>query len=182
MKIAVISDIHDNVWNLEAALSSFQVAEALFCLGDLCSPFVIGMLGKGFPGRPIHLVFGNNDADTFRITRNAANFPDIVIHAEFAEVVLDGKKIAAVHFDNIAGALTASGRYDAVFYGHNHRFDISPAGKTLAVNPGALMGWSPLKAEGQRDIPATFAIYDTSTGSAEGFQVNRSRPVEKIHG
>lgn len=179
MKIAVISDIHDNVWNLQAALEGMQDAEAMVCCGDLCSPFIVGLLGKGFPGRPIYLLFGNNDADTFRITRNAANFPDINIHAEFFDTELGGKKIAAVHYDNIAGALAESGCYDVVMYGHNHRFDIRPVGKTLLVNPGTLMGRSPLNPEGARDIAATFAIYDTATGQAAGYQVSTGSSGEK---
>lgn len=179
MKIAVISDIHDHVWNLQAALESIQEAEAMICCGDLCSPFIVGLLGNGFAGRPIYLLFGNNDADTFRITRNAANFPDIKIFAEFLEIELDGKKLAAVHYDNIARALSAGGQYDTVFYGHNHRFNIHTAGKTLLVNPGALMGWSPLNQEGERDIAATFVIYDTQTNQAAGYQVSSGSSGEK---
>lgn len=180
MKIAVISDIHDHVWNLQAALKSIQEAEMLICLGDLCSPFIVGLLGSGFAGRPIYLLFGNNDGDTFRITRNAANFPDIEICAEFLEIEQDGRKLAAVHYDNIARAMSEGGRYDAVFYGHNHRFDIHKTGKTLMVNPGALMGWSPLNQEGERDIPATFAIYDTETNQAAGYQVSGGSSSEKL--
>ena len=46
MRIAILSDIHDNLWNLAAAISSVQAADALICCGDLCSPFVIDELAK----------------------------------------------------------------------------------------------------------------------------------------
>ena len=51
MKIGILSDIHDNIWNLRAALEGLGEADALICCGDLCSPFVVGLLGEGFPGR-----------------------------------------------------------------------------------------------------------------------------------
>lgn len=171
MKIAVMSDIHDNVWNLEAALRGIQEAEALVCCGDLCSPFVVTLLGQGFALRPIYIIFGNNDGDAFRITQNAARFPNIQIKAEFLEAELGGRRIAAVHYNTIAAGLAASGRYDAVFFGHNHRFEIRREGAALMVNPGTLMGWDPSAPEGGRSITATFAVYDTASGQAEGFRV-----------
>ena len=72
MKIAVLSDVHDHVWNLQAALASLDDTEALLYCGDLCSPFVVGLLAEGFQNRPIEIVFGNNDGDLFRIAQNAA--------------------------------------------------------------------------------------------------------------
>lgn len=41
MRIAVLSDIHDNVWNLAAALDAGAETDALICCGDLCSPFIV---------------------------------------------------------------------------------------------------------------------------------------------
>lgn len=173
MKIAVLSDIHDNVWNLETALKGVQETEAMIVCGDLCSPFIVGLLGKGYPGRPVYLLFGNNDADTFRITRSAAQFPNIQIQAEFLEIELGGRRIAAVHYDNMAGPLADSGRYEAVFYGHNHRCDICHTGGALLANPGAVMGWSPSEPEGQRDIAATYLIYDTQSHQAAAYKIER---------
>src|SRR5579883_2882184 len=89
MKIAILSDIHDNVWKLEAALKQMQEAELLICCGDLCSPFIVGLLADGFPQRPLHIVFGNNDADLFRITQNANRYPNrVALHGAFAELTL----------------------------------------------------------------------------------------------
>ena len=53
MRIAVLSDIHDNVWKLAAALDAVGDADALICCGDLCSPFIVHQLGRGFsPAHP----------------------------------------------------------------------------------------------------------------------------------
>lgn len=168
MKIAILSDIHDNVWNLAAALTAVQEAEALICCGDLCSPFIIGLLAEGFPGKPIHIVFGNNDADLFRITNNAKKYPQVHLHGEFFQGELGGRRIAVNHFDNLAQPIAASGQYDVVCYGHNHVFKIERLGQTLTINPGAIMGYDPGK---KSDIPSTFVIYDAETGTAQGYQV-----------
>lgn len=177
MKIAILSDIHDNIWNLAAALTAIQETEALICCGDLCSPFVIGLLAEGFPGKPIHIVFGNNDADLFRITNNAKKYPHVHLHGEFFQGELGDQRFAVNHFDNLAQPIAASGQYDVVCYGHNHIFKIEPVGRTLAINPGAIMGYDPGK---KGDIPSTFVIYDTETGAAQGYQVENKAAGQPI--
>ena len=52
-------------------------------VGDLCSPFVIHHLGKGFKGT-IHIVFGNNDGDLYRMTQNSQAYPHLSLHGEMA--------------------------------------------------------------------------------------------------
>jgi putative phosphoesterase len=170
MRIAVLSDIHDNVWKLDGALESIQHTDALICLGDLCSPFVIHQMGRGYT-KPTHIIFGNNDADLFRITANARKYPHITLHGEFLRTEFDGKKLAANHFDYIALAIAASGEFEVVCYGHNHQYDIRRVGRTLAINPGAIMG-ATFGAEAIRtDVFSTFLIYDTQAGEATGFHV-----------
>ena len=41
MKLAVLSDTHDNIPKLEAALRMMAEADAVLHCGDLCSPFVV---------------------------------------------------------------------------------------------------------------------------------------------
>ena len=136
MRVAVISDIHDHLANLAAAIDAVSAADVLICCGDLCSPFVMDVLAR-FPGQ-VHIVFGNNDADLFRITRKSSE--RVRVHGEFLETVLDGKKIAVNHFDYLARPIAQSGLYDIVCYGHNHDFSVARIGRTLAINPGAIMG------------------------------------------
>jgi putative phosphoesterase len=170
MRIAIISDIHDNVWNLAAALDGVRDADVLICCGDLCSPFVVDQLARGFP-RPIHIVFGNNDGDLYRITDKAIRYGHVKVHGEFFQEELDGKRIAVNHYNNIAAAIAPSGQYDVVCYGHNHLYKVEPVGKALTINPGALMG-AKFEPDGTRvDIPPTFVVYDTSSGVAQGYQV-----------
>ena len=168
MKIAILSDIHDNVWNLASALAGMQHTEAMICCGDLCSPFIVGLLAEGFRDRPIHIVFGNNDGDLFRITQNASKFPHVHLHGAFYKGEIGGKRIAINHYPDIALAIAAAGKHDVVCYGHNHAFKVEKMGNTLTINPGAVMGYDPLN---QSDIPSTFVIYDTETHQAAGSQL-----------
>ncbi|HEY8446890.1 MAG TPA: YfcE family phosphodiesterase [Thermomicrobiales bacterium] len=162
MRVAVISDIHDNLNNLDAALSALGGVEALICCGDLCSPFVVNRLGEGFRG-PVHIVFGNNDGDRFRIALNAGRFPHITVHGELAELDLGGRKIAVHHFDDVGRLIAAAGKHDVVCFGHNHRFEIDRVGRTLLINPGEVMG-------GLSGV-ATYVIYDTERDEATRYEI-----------
>jgi hypothetical protein len=166
MRLAVISDIHDHLRNLAAAVEFVGTADVLICCGDLCSPFVMDQLAL-FPNQ-IHIVFGNNDADLFRITRKSSD--RVRVHGEFFETVLDGRKIAVNHFDYLARPMAASGLYDLVCYGHNHAFSVAQVGRTLAVNPGAIMGAK--FPEGQwKDVVPTFVTVDTQTLAVQAFEL-----------
>jgi putative phosphoesterase len=167
MRIAVISDIHDNLWNLAAAIEHVSAAaEVLVCCGDLCSPFVMDLLAR-FPGQ-VEIVFGNNDADLFRITRKSS--ARVRVHGEFFETELDGKKVAVHHFDYVARPIAASGLYDIVCYGHNHNFSVTRVGRTLAINPGPIMG-ARFPGGKWEDVVPTFAVVDPQAGSVEAFGI-----------
>ncbi len=165
MKIAIISDIHDNLPMLKKALEECQSADVLICCGDLCAPFVVKDLGQGFL-RPIHLVFGNNDGDRFRIAAVAAQFPQIQVHGEYAELELDGKTFSVNHFDSIGRSIAQGEKYDVVCFGHNHRFEITPVGRTLVINPGEIYGGL--------THHSTLALYDTATGQAVRIDLKKS--------
>jgi len=170
MRLAVLSDIHDNIWKLAAALEAVASCDVLICCGDLCSPFIIHQLGRGFAG-PIHIVFGNNDADLYRITANAQKYPQIQIHAEFFRGEFDGKSVAAVHYDNIARPLALSGEFDLVAFGHNHVYEMVRKGRALLVNPGPIMGAKFGPSGESIDVPSTFVVYDTVSGAAKGYEL-----------
>ena len=170
MRVAVISDIHDNLWNLSAAIEHLSAAaDWLICCGDLCSPFVMDLLAR-FPGR-VDIVFGNNDADLFRITRKSSD--RVRVHGEFCETELDGKRVAVNHFDYLARPIASSGLYDFVCFGHNHEFRVARVGRTLAINPGPIMG---ARFPGGRweDVLPTFVTVDTLAETVEAFGIHAS--------
>ena len=168
MLLAVVSDIHDNLWNLAAAMEVIRTADALLCCGDLCSPFVIDELAKS--GINVHVVFGNNDADLYRITAKALKKPNFEVHGEFFQQTFDGRRIAMNHFDYLARPIAKSGDFDVVCFGHNHEFEISREGTTLLINPGPIMG-AKFSTGKWQDTPATFVLYDTAADSVEAFAI-----------
>lgn len=170
MRLAILSDIHDNVWKLAGALQALQDAEALICCGDLCSPFIVHQMARGF-SRPVHIIFGNNDGDLFRITANAQRYPHVHIHGEFFRGEFGGKRVCANHYDGIAHAIAASGEFDVVCFGHNHIYELARSGRTLAINPGPIMG-AAFAGDGTRtEVASTYVIYDTESDSAQRFEV-----------
>lgn len=169
MRIAILSDIHDNLWNLAAVVHHVQDADALICCGDLCSPFVIDELAK-FP-KEVHIVFGNNDADLYRITMKAAKNPRIHLHGELFQAVLGSKRFAVNHFDYIARALAKSGDYDVVCFGHNHIFEISREKDCLLINPGPIMG-AKFSSGKWEDTSPTFVVYDSIASALEAFDID----------
>ena len=158
MQVAILSDIHDNIPKLREALKKGSEAETLICCGDLCSPFIAKELGRGF-SRDIHVVFGNNDGDRFRIAANAAKFPQLRFHGEFVELHLGGKRFAVNHFDNLGRAMAEGGTFDVVCFGHNHQFELTQLERTLIINPGEVFGG----LTGH----STMVLFDTKAGHAE---------------
>jgi putative phosphoesterase len=155
MKIAILSDIHDNIWRLETLLAGLEADVLIFC-GDFCAPFTLAQIGQGFAG-PVHAIFGNNDGDQFLLARVASKSPQVTLHGEFCELELDGRRVAVTHYPRIGKALARGGAYDLVCHGHSHKRIIKRVGKTLRVNPGEVMGRFGL---------STYALYDTVTGQA----------------
>jgi uncharacterized protein len=153
MQIAILSDIHDHIAKLASALDQVRGADALICCGDLCSPFIARQLGEGFAG-PIHIVFGNNDGDLFRIGAMASRFPQITLHGELARLELGGRRIAVNHYPEIASSIADSRAFDLVCYGHNHLYAVERRGDALLVNPGEVMG--------ELTGAATCAVYDSA--------------------
>ncbi|NIM93726.1 MAG: YfcE family phosphodiesterase [Anaerolineales bacterium] len=140
MKIAVLSDSHDNVWKIREAMPYLRDSKAVIHCGDMCAPFVIKELAGPLEDIPIHIVWGNNDGDTYRISKVAAGFPHVNLHAELAEISIADLWIAVNHYPKIARALALTGEYDMVFYGHDHTAHDSMIGECLLLNPGELMG------------------------------------------
>lgn len=172
MKIGILSDIHDNIWNLRGALAALHDVDAAIVCGDLCSPFIIGLLAAGLPDKPIQIVFGNNDGDLFHIAQMAAQWPQITLHGEVFVGELGGKRFFVNHYPAIARAADAA-TFDVICYGHDHQFTIEQVGRATLINPGAVMGYDP---GGRREIPATFVLYDTVSGEARGYRVDPQHP------
>jgi putative phosphoesterase len=164
MKIAILSDIHDNIWILETLLNGLEADALIFC-GDFCAPFTLAQIGKGFEG-PIHVVFGNNDGDQLLMSRVASRFEHVTLHGQFADLEFDGRRVAVTHYPEIGRPLAQGGVYDLVCNGHSHERGVDETGKTLLVNPGEVMGRFGL---------STYAVYDTVSDQATMVTVTANR-------
>ncbi len=153
MRIAICSDIHDNIWALEKALPLMNEANVLIFCGDFCAPFTLTQLARGFEG-PIHAVLGNNDGDQRLLLQMAEQAGNTELHGQLAELEIGGLKIGVNHYPEIARGLAQSGRYDVVCYGHDHIAHKERLGETLLLNPGEIMG-----RFGQR----TYMMLDTNS-------------------
>jgi putative phosphoesterase len=140
-KIAIISDIHDNIWNLEKALDQINAsgAETLLCCGDFCAPFIITQIAEAFKG-PIHAIFGNNDADGRLLQVMASQHEHFTLHGIYCELQIGGRDVAMIHYPEPARRIAQSGAFDLVCYGHNHLQNWEAVGGGFLVNPGEVMG------------------------------------------
>ncbi len=155
MKVAVISDTHDHLENVDRAIARINGlgAGALLHCGDLVSPFVVDRLAS-FDG-PVHVVFGNNEGDRYTIARVAAKFTNVTLHGEVGFVDTGAGEIAFTHRPEFARGLACTGKYAAVFYGHTHRMKVERIGTAWLVNPGELMGLLE---------PPGYIVFDPATG------------------
>lgn len=156
MRIAVLSDSHDQIPNLHAAVQRANEAQAnlLIHCGDLISPFMLRYL-HAFNG-PVHLIYGNNAGDQHLISARCGKiFANIHHHGTHGRITVGGWRIAFIHYPKLARDIARSGEYHLVCYGHDHIFNSEHVGACLLVNPGDLLG--------KDEIPS-FALVDLEQG------------------
>ncbi|MFA5905375.1 MAG: YfcE family phosphodiesterase [Desulfobacula sp.] len=160
MKIAIISDSHDNVYNIEKFLDFAEKnkIEMIIHCGDLAAPSMLkNEFGPKFKGL-FHFIHGNV-ADRELNEKVAKEFSQMTCHGDEGELNIDGQRIGFCHYPDQAKMMAASGDYNIVFYGHDHK----PWMKTLEngcqlINPGTLAGLF---------NKATFSVYNTDSKEIE---------------
>lgn len=122
-------------------------AEVVFHCGDVVAPTALRPLQQF--GLPVHVIHGNNAGDTYAMFMLAQE-PDSVVfyHGQDAGLDMGGKRIFLVHYPHYAEAMAATGDWDIVCCGHDHRpairqLDNLKGGKTLLLNPGTVAGIGP---------------------------------------
>lgn len=162
MKVAILSDSHDHIWNLEKVVNEIKgKVEVIIHCGDMIAPFSTAKLAAA--DLPTYVCLGNNDEDHIGMYKKGNNkFTWVHIGEQYGEIELNERKIAYTHYPRLGELLAQSGNYDAVFYGHTHNLENKTVGKTLLLNPGAICGI--VNAQSGK---ATYAIYDTETNTAD---------------
>ncbi len=155
MQIGVLSDTHDNMNNIEKAVSIFneRAVEKVLHAGDFTSPFTFRKLNElkaEFIG-----IFGNNDGDIFALN----NMSKGRIFQQPHEITIKDRKILMIHEHFLVNSLADSGHYNVIIYGHTHQAVTEKRGNTLVLNPGETGSW--LYGKG------TIAILDIENLEAE---------------
>jgi putative phosphoesterase len=165
MKIAIISDIHENFHNLVLffkEVKKYDVEKIVF-LGDFINNGIAKMLASS--KIPVVAIWGNNDGDKVAITKTTLSKKSNMIIGfdtyDFLEI--DNRKLFITHYPLLAKPMAKSGEFDAVFCGHNHKKNMEKINNCLIVNPGEISAHKTGKA--------SFAVYDTKTNNAEIIEI-----------
>ncbi len=153
MKLAIISDIHDNENQLLHALYAIGLtdAEALICLGDMQSTHSLRLLRENWH-KQMYFILGNNDWPAQSFERLCQQWEQTEFHGDTGDITLAGRRIFFTHYPHYAFKAADLGRYDAVFFGHTHQAEQCYIGDCLLLNPGEIQGRTGLYS---------WALYDT---------------------
>jgi putative phosphoesterase len=157
MKLGIVSDTHDNLDVVEAAVDVFdgRVETVIHC-GDVISPFATAPFETG--DFEFYAVRGNNDGE-WALADAIDEFGTYL--GEMGELTLDGASVAVYHGTSldIVDALVGCGDYDYVCHGHTHQRAHETENGTTRLNPGGIA----LSADADGDPPAG-VVLDTETG------------------
>jgi len=156
MKIAIISDTHDNLENLKKFFNFCEREKISFLIhcGDVCKKETLREIEKRF--KKIYLSFGN--ADILESLLNLKNSEKINFFENFGKVEIENLKIGFSHFPHLAKNIFEKGNFDFFFFGHTHRPYLIEKEQKFLVNPGTLAGLY---------FKATFALLNLETKNLE---------------
>jgi len=136
MKIAIISDIHDNLVNLENCLNwcNKNGIKEIICCGDITNSETLNFLASNFKNT-IHLIKGNielyNEAEL-------EQYRNIKYYSKIGKIELESIVIGFCHEPYLAEKLARQGGYDIIFYGHTHKPWIEEKDEIKIINSGTL--------------------------------------------
>lgn len=157
MLVAVVSDIHDNLANLDACLRwcAGRSITKMICCGDVCSQETLDRLAAEFAG-DIFLVRGNGEL--YRESDLSKN-KNISYLGDMGCIEIDSLNIGLCHEPEKVDRLTENfSTLDFIFFGHTHKPWIEKRGKIYLANPGNIAGVF---------YQASFAVLDTAKKELE---------------
>jgi putative phosphoesterase len=158
MIIAIISDIHDNLVNLDKCLiwCKKEKINTIICCGDVCNSDTLKFLSANFGGE-IFLVDGNGETFT---ESDLEGLKNIKYRQEIAVEKISELTLGFCHQDrDIEKVIKKSGNLpDFIFYGHSHKPWLEKKNGMFIVNPGNISGTF---------FHATFAVLNTKTKNLE---------------
>ncbi|WP_050032497.1 YfcE family phosphodiesterase [Halorubrum halophilum] len=190
MRIGIVSDTHDDLAAVEAAVALFEregVDVVVHC-GDFVAPFSVTPFDAGEvpdagggsdaddgsdAGFDFYAVRGNNDGE-WAVQSTVESFGTYLGEAgtlsfgaaDVGDAGDGAVDVAVTHGTSavVVDALVDCGDYDYVFHGHTHAHGVEERGGTVRVNPGGL----PIPVDGADDA-FHVAVLDTdiADGSAD---------------
>lgn len=176
MKICILSDSHDHIPLLDAAVAEAKGrgAEAIVHCGDVVAPSTLKCLNKY--QLPVHVIHGNNTGDLYTLGQLANQENNVIqYYGMDAGLTLGGKKIFLVHYPHYARAMASTGDWDLICCGHSHKASVDyirniKGSKTPLINPGTVGGVG--------NDPATYIMLDLETMEVDIHQIPKS--IERI--
>ena len=172
MKVCILSDSHDHIPLLEAAVAEARElgAEAVLHCGDVVAPSTLRRLNAY--RLPVHVIHGNNTGDLYTLGQMATRADNVInYHGMDAGIELNGRRIFLVHYPHYGRAMAATGEWDIVCCGHTHKTRVEmkrniKGGETLLINPGTVGGVG--------TDPATYVMLDLDTLACEVRELPKS--------
>lgn len=137
MRIAVVSDTHNNLRNVTRIVELVNAArvERVVHTGDITQAKTLEVLARLHA--PLVGVYGNND-EREAIAPVARRFAMRLVEGQLS-FEAGGRRVGVIHDPyEIDEALLAS--HDLVLHGHNHRLVLERRGAALVFNPGECAG------------------------------------------
>jgi len=142
MIVGLIADTHDCLPLIDKAIERLnrEKVDIVLHAGDYIAGFSVQRL-KPLKA-PLIGIFGNNDGD-HELLRKKFGELGAELRGRFAEVVVDGLRIAMLHGEEeeLLRALISAGGHDVVVHAHTHEAKTYKKGETLVVNPGEVCGY-----------------------------------------
>jgi putative phosphoesterase len=155
MKVAAITDIHNDSRNLARAIRSInadaEIGVVVNC-GDIGGYKIVDQLA-GLE-KEQYIVFSRSDLSGIGVVEGCGR-AGIEYFLYFGQIEVGGKRIGFSHEKLNTGKCRG---FDVLFYGHLHTYKVQVVDGGLVVCCGEIM---------ERKIPACYAVYDTQTGEVE---------------
>lgn len=155
MKFLVISDIHDNLVNLEKCLNwgRGRGVTSAICCGDVVNSETLAYLAENL--KIMYLVRGNleiyEEAEVYK-------YQNIKYLGRLGVFEVDGQTVGLCHEPWFLKTVREIKNCDIIFYGHTHEPWIEERNGLITANPGTLGGVF---------NKASFAVWDSASGKLE---------------
>ncbi len=163
MKIAIVSDTHDNTPAVVEIIEYLNAHAIPLCFhaGDIINPGVLRRFIEHYTGH-LHFVFGNNDGETALLKQRAHDSKNATCHLTEMQLTVEDRKLFMNHYSSISELVAKSGTFDVCIGGHDHQYRVVPHGNSLFINPGNAVTkdkWLPQGA----DAISSFVVLDLAT-------------------